>query len=200
ETGRGGRPATGGPTLMVKVMKKKAIFLIFLAIQAALMGCQETKDEKPSLSATEAPEYQALLQASGASYFERKLPEDLKSSDWVYVALAYPDGEKEDILGVSEQGVEFTSDTVKVYFFEEKFGGLPFVAMQVSDNTMGHGATKYASKDEWKAKIEGKKVGELYEPMIRFSTKNRISSIGGSEIPEGCFDLILYIDPNQPKS
>jgi len=180
-------------------MKITRILLSILAI-AALTACQEKKTNEPSLSATETPEYKALLQASGASYFERKLPDNLKTTDWVYVALAYPNGEKKEILGASEQGVEFTSDTVKVYFFEEKFGGLPFVAMQISDNTMGHGATQGAAKDEWKAKVEGKKVGELSEPMIRFSTKASISPIGGPEIPEGCFDLILYIDPNQPKS
>jgi len=182
----------------VNNMKKTAILLLILAI-AALTACQEKKTEEPSLSATGTPEYKALLLASGASYFERKLPDDLKSTDWVYVALAYPDGDKKEIFGISEQGVEFTSDTVKVYFFGEKFGGLPFVAMQVSDNTMGQGATEHASTEKWKIKIKGKKVGELSEPMIRFSTKTSISPIGGSDIPEGCFDLILYIDPDQPK-
>lgn len=164
------------------------------------MACQEMKTSEPSLGATETPEYKALLQASGASYFERKLPDDLKTTDWVYVALAYPNGEKKEILGVSEQGVEFTSDTVKVYFFEEKFGGLPFVAMQISESTMGHGATEHASKEKWNVKVEGKKVGVLSEPMIRFSTSKSISPIGGPEIPEDCFDLILYIDPNRPQS
>jgi hypothetical protein len=159
-----------------------------------LTGCCKEAD------VTASAEYKALLQASGGAYFERKLPEDLKSTDWIYIALAYPNGEKKQILGMSEQKVEFTSDTVKIYFFEEKYSDYPFIAMQVSDNTMGHGATEHASKKNWKAKTEERKHGEFSDPMIRFSTNNSISSIGGTEIPEGCFDLILYIDPNQPKS
>jgi len=149
---------------------------------------------------TASSEYKALLQASGGAYFERKLPGDLKSTDWIYVALAYPDGTKKKIFGVSEQGVEFTSNTAKVYFFEDQFLGLPFVSMQISEGTMGKGATQYASKENWDAKVTGNRQGEFSEPMIRFSTKNSISPIGGYEIPEGCFDLILYIDPNPPEN
>ena len=173
---------------------KTHIALILIVAAALMSGC--VKKEDPTGSA----EFEALLLASGGSYFEREIPDGLKSTDWIYVALAYPNGEKKEILGMSEQGIEFTSDTVKIYFFEEKYSDYPFIAMQVSDDTMGHGATEHASKKNWKAKTEGKKHGEFSDPMIRFSTKNSISSIGGSEIPEDCFDLILYIDPNQPKS
>lgn len=165
-----------------------------------MTACSETSSIPEKKPVTETPEYKSLLLASGGTYFERRLPDDLKNTDWVYVAIAYPNGEKKAILGVSEMGVEFTSDTVKVYFFEGKHSDLPYVAMQVSGDTMGTGATKYAAKGTWKAKIEGKMRGDFSEPMIRFSTTNSISPIGGTEIPEGCFDLILYVDPNQPSS
>ena len=149
---------------------------------------------------TDSAEYKALLQASGGAYFERKLPDEIKSTDWIYLALAYPNGDKKQLLGMSEQGVDFTSDTVKVYFFEDQFSTEPVIAMQISDNTMGSGSTSHASTENWKAKTTGNKKGEFSDPMIRFSTNNSISSIGGTDIPEGCFDLILYIDPNPPKS
>jgi hypothetical protein len=174
--------------------------LLFSFIAIFLSACDRNQDVPKQYSATETSEYKALLQASGGAYFERKLPEDLKSTDWIYVALAYSDGTKKNILGFSEHGVEFTSDTAKVYFFEDQFSGLPFVSMQISDDTMGKGATQYASKENWKAKVTGNRQGEFSEPMIRFSTKNSISPIGSDEIPEGCFDLILYIDPNPPES
>lgn len=174
------------------------LLLSFICI--CMTACSETSSIPEKKPVTETPEYKSLLLASGGTYFERKLPDDLKNTDWVYVAIAYPNGEKKNILGMSEQGVEFTSDTVKVYFFEEKYSELPYVAMQVSENTMGDGAAEYAAKNKWKARIEGKKRGEFSEPMIRFSAKNSISPIGGTEIPEGCFDLILYVDPNQPSS
>ena len=174
--------------------------LLVSYIAICMTACSETSPIPEKEPVTETPEYKSLLLASGGTYFERKLPDDLKNTDWVYVAIAYPNGEKKDILGVSEQGVEFTSDTVKVYFFEGKHSELPYVAMQVSEDTMGTGATEYAAKDKWKTRIDGKKRGEFSEPMIRFSAKNSISPIGGTEIPEGCFDLILYVDPNQPSS
>ena len=173
---------------------KTHIALILIVAAALMSGCVKKEDS------TGSAEFKALLLASGGSYFERELPDDLKETDWIYVALAYPNGEIEQLLGMSEQGIKFTSDTVKIYFFEDKFSNEPFVAMQVSEGTMGQGGIAGASKKNWKAKTEGKKHGELSEPMIRFSTNNSISSIGGTEIPEGCFDLILYIDPNQPKS
>ena len=141
-----------------------------------------------------------MLQASGGAYFERKLPENLKSADWIYVAVVYPDGTNKNILGFNEHGVEFTSDTAKVYFFENQFLGLSFVSMQISEDTMTEGAAQYASKENWEAKAIGNRQGEFSEPMIRFSTKNSISPAGGGDIPEGCFDLILYTDPNPPGS
>ncbi|MEM6822704.1 MAG: hypothetical protein AAF558_12285 [Verrucomicrobiota bacterium] len=179
----------------------KKYHLLFAGLIAISMtACSKISPLSEKEAVIESPEYKSLLRASSGTYFERKLPDGLKDTDWVYAAIAYPNGEKKDILGVSEQGVEFTSDTVKVYFFEEKFGGLPFVAMQINENTMGQGATEHASEEKWKARVKGKKIGEFSDPMIRFSTQNSISPIGGAKIPEGCFDLILYIDHDQPKS
>jgi hypothetical protein len=174
--------------------------LLFSLIAIYMMACSKSETITEETTVVETPEYKALLLASGGTYFERKLPDNLKKTDWVYVAIAYPNGEKKAILVMSEMGVEFKSDTVKVYFFEGKHSDLPYVAMQVSEDTMGTGATKYAAKGTWKAKIEGKMRGEFSEPMIRFSTKNSISPIEGIEIPDSCFDLILYVDPNQPSS
>jgi hypothetical protein len=168
---------------------------LLLVLGAILFsGCSNEKD------ATESSAYQQLLLASNGSYFERKLPSDLKSTDWIYVALAYPNGEKTPLLGLSEQGVEFTSDTVKVYFFKKQFGNDPYVAIQISEGTMGSGAAPQAMSQDLGPTIAGPRAGELSVPMIRFSTQAGTATNFGGEIPAGCFDLILYIDPNPPES
>ncbi|MDP0497133.1 MAG: hypothetical protein Q7Q73_13095 [Verrucomicrobiota bacterium JB024] len=156
--------------------------------------------------------YQNLLFASGCTYFERTLPKDIKPTDWVYLAFVYPDGSLKSMQGVSGQGLPFTSDTVKIYYFTEVSPNGPMLAMQIRDKSAARAILPPLKKlvenlqtpnsDTPLARMNGKPNGDFNDPLMRFSTTGSIRQIGkrSDPIPEGCFDLILYVKAEQPTS
>jgi hypothetical protein len=196
-------------------MSVKALLSLILGL-LLLNACSPREDT------IDNPAYQDLLSASGGIHFERTLPADLKPTDWVYLALEYPDGTIRQLLGASGAAA-LQADSVNAYYFSSVSPNTPTVALQtaggggrrvfpepgmlaggvkqVNGGTI-KGTVPTLSKESIQAFTNGQTNGDFSDPLMRFSTTGSVTQIGkrGDPIPEGSFDLILYVDPNPPTS
>ena len=201
-------PPHSSPAMSVKALLPLILGLLLLS------ACS------PREGAIENRAYQDLLSASGGMHFERTLPADLKPNDWVYLALKYPDGTVKRLLGASGAAA-LQADSVNAYYFSPVTPNAPTVALQTAggdgrrafpDPGMLAGRAKQVndglikgtvpslSKESIQAFANGKSDGDFSDPLMRFSTTGSVTQIGKRDdpVPEGCFDLILYVDPNPP--